>query len=123
MQKIIDPEVFDCVNSIEDPEDCAILDDESVEDALDDIESEGISDDDLVDDDEDIPVDTNQDYSGDMIDLDIEGADADEIIAAERDIAADPFEDDELIDIAMNTDDGIDIAADDLDDDDDISEI
>ena len=123
MQKIIDPEVFDCVNSIEDPEDFAILDDESVEDALDDIESEGISDDDLVDDDEDIPVDTNQDYSGDMIDLDIEGADADEIIAAERDIAADPFEDDELIDIAMNTDDGIDVAADDLDDDDDISEI
>ena len=82
-----------------------------------------ISDDDLVDDDEDIPVDTNQDYSGDMIDLDIEGADADEIIAAERDIATDPFEDDELIDIAMNTDDGIDVAADDLDDDDDISEI
>ena len=30
---------------------------------------------------------------------------------------------DELIDIAMNTDDGIDVAADDLDDDDDISEI
>ena len=95
MQKIIDPEVFDCVNSIKDPEDCAILDDDSVEDALDDIESEGISDDDLVDDDEDIPVDTNQDYSEDMTDLNIEGADAD----------------------------GIDVAADDLDDDDDISEI
>ena len=118
----LNEDVIDCINSIEDPEDCAILGDEDMENALIDSDTEELPYDDYEDTDDD-DIDLNQDFTGDIADLDIEGIDADDIIAAERDIAHDPFEDDELIDIAMNTDDGIDVAADDLDEDDDMSEI
>lgn len=90
----LNEDVIDCINSIEDPEDCAILGDEDMENALIDSDTEELPDDD--------DIDLNQDFTGDIADLDIEGIDADDIIAAERDIAHDPFEDDELIDVATN---------------------
>ena len=96
----LNEDVIDCINSIEDPEDCAILGDEDMENALIDSDTEELPDDDYEDTDDDI--DLNQDFTGDIADLDIEGIDADDIIAAERDIAHDPFEDDELIDAATN---------------------
>lgn len=104
----LNEDVIDCINSIEDPEDCAILGDEDMENALIDSDTE-----ELPDDDDDI--DLNQDFTGDIADLDIEGIDADDIIAAERDIAHDPFEDDELIDAATNGGDDDDIFLDDED--------
>ena len=106
----LNEDVIDCINSIEDPEDCAILGDEDMENALIDSDTE-----ELPDDDDDI--DLNQDFTGDIADLDIEGIDADDIIAAERDIAHDPFEDDELIDAATNGGDDDDIFLDDDDED------
>ena len=105
----LNEDVIDCINSIEDPEDCAILGDEDMENALIDSDTE-----ELPDDDDDI--DLNQDFTGDIADLDIEGIDADDIIAAERDIAHDPFEDDELIDAATNGGDDNDIFLDDDED-------
>lgn len=105
----LNEDVIDCINSIEDPEDCAILGDEDMENALIDSDTEK-----LPDDDDDI--DLNQDFTGDIADLDIEGIDADDIIAAERDIAHDPFEDDELIDAATNGGDDDDIFLDDDED-------
>ena len=105
----LNEDVIDCINSIEDPEDCAILGDEDMENALIDSDTE-----ELPDDDDDI--DLNQDFTGDIADLDIEGIDADDIIAAERDIAHDPFEDDELIDAATNGGDDDDIFLDDDED-------
>jgi len=115
----LNEDVIDCMNSIDDPEDCAILGDEDMENALLDSDSEEIPD----NDDEDLgdeDIDFDQDFTGDLADLDIEGVDADDIIAAERDIAHDPFEDDELIDAATNGGDDDSIF---LDDDDDIDEI
>lgn len=104
----LNEDVIDCINSIEDPEDCAILGDEDMENALIDSDTEELPDDD---------IDLNQDFTGDIADLDIEGIDADDIIAAERDIAHDPFEDDELIDAATNGGDDDDIFLDDDDED------
>lgn len=112
----LNEDVIDCINSIEDPEDCAILGDEDMENALIDSDTEEFPDDsDYEDTDDDI--DLNQDFTGDIADLDIEGIDADDIIAAERDIAHDPFEDDELIDAATNGGDDDSIFLDDDDED------
>lgn len=110
----LNEDVIDCINSIEDPEDCAILGDEDMENALIDSDTEDFPDDEDYEDDDDI--DLNQDFTGDIADLDIEGIDADDIIAAERDIAHDPFEDDELIDAATNGGDDDDIFLDDDED-------
>lgn len=110
----LNEDVIDCINSIEDPEDCAILGDEDMENALIDSDTEDLPDDEDYEDDDDI--DLNQDFTGDIADLDIEGVDADDIIAAERDIAHDPFEDDELIDAATNGGDDDDIFLDDDED-------
>ncbi len=98
----LNEDVIDCINSIEDPEDCAILGDEDMENALIDSDTEELPDDDDCEDTDDDDIDLNQDFTGDIADLDIEGIDADDIIAAERDIAHDSFEDDELIDVATN---------------------
>lgn len=110
----LNEDVIDCINSIEDPEDCAILGDEDMENALIDSDTEELPNDGDYEDDNDI--DLNQDFTGDIADLDIEGIDADDIIAAERDIAHDPFEDDELIDAATNGGDDDDIFLDDDED-------
>ena len=111
----LNEDVIDCINSIEDPEDCAILGDEDMENALIDSDIEELPDDDDYDDIDDDDIDLNQDFTGDIADLDIEGVDADDIIAAERDIAHDPFEDDELIDAATNGGDDDSIFLDDDD--------
>ena len=111
----LNEDVIDCINSIEDPEDCAILGDEDMENALIDSDTEELPDDDDDIDDDDIDLD--QDFTGDIADLGIEGVDADDIIAAERDIAHDPFEDDELIDAATNGGDDDSIFLDDDDED------
>lgn len=108
----LNEDVIDCINSIEDPEDCAILGDEDMENALIDSDTE-----ELPDNDDDDDIDLDQDFTGDIADLDIEGVDADDIIAAERDIAHDPFEDDELIDAATNGGDDDSIFLDDDDED------
>lgn len=113
----LNEDVIDCINPIEDPEDCAILGDEDMENALIDSDTEELPDDDDYDDIDDDDIDLNQDFTGDIADLDIEGVDADDIIAAERDIAHDPFEDDELIDAATNGGDDDDIFLDDDDED------
>lgn len=113
----LNEDVIDCINSIEDPEDCAILGDEDMENALIDSDTEELPDDDDYDDIDDDDIDLNQDFTGDIADLDIEGIDADDIIAAERDIAHDPFEDDELIDAATNGGDDDSIFLDDDDED------
>lgn len=110
----LNEDVIDCINSIEDPEDCVILGDEDMENALIDSDTEDLPDDEDYEDDDDI--DLNQDFTGDIADLDIEGIDADDIIAAERDIAHDPFEEDELIDTATNGGDDDDIFLDDDED-------
>lgn len=110
----LNEDVIDCINSIEDPEDCAILGDEDMENALIDSDTEDLPDDEDYEDDDDI--DLNQDFTEDIADLDIEGIDADDIIAAERDIAHDPFEEDELIDAATNGGDDDDIFLDDDED-------
>lgn len=112
----LNEDVIDCINSIEDPEDCAILGDEDMENALIDSDTEDLPNDDEYDDIDDDDIDLNQDFTGDIADLDIEGVDADDIIAAERDIAHDPFEDDELIDAATNGGDDDDIFLDDDED-------
>lgn len=112
----LNEDVIDCINSIEDPEDCAILGDEDMENALIDSDTEELPDDNDYEDTDD-DIDLNQDFAGDIADLDIEGIDADDIIAAERDIAHDPFEDDELIDAATNGGDDDDIFLDDNDED------
>lgn len=112
----LNEDVIDCINSIEDPEDCAILGDEDMENALIDSDTEDLPDDGDYEDTDDDDIDLNQDFTGDIADLDIEGIDADDIIAAERDIAHDPFEDDELIDAATNGGDDDDIFLDDDED-------
>ena len=117
----LNEDVIDCINSIEDPEDCAILGDEDMENALIDSDTEELPDDDDCEDTDDDDIDLNQDFAGDIADLDIEGIEASMvayegvIIAAERDIAHDPFEDDELIDAATNGGDDDDIFLDDED--------
>lgn len=113
----LNEDVIDCINSIEDPEDCAILGDEDMENALINSDTEELPDDDDYDDIDDDGIDLDQDFTGDIADLDIEGVDADDIIAAERDIAHDPFEDDELIDAATNGGDDDSIFLDDDDED------
>lgn len=112
----LNEDVIDCINSIEDPEDCAILGDEDMENALIDSDTEELPDDDECENTDDDDIDPNQDFTEDIADLDIEGIDADDIIAAERDIAHDPFEDDELIDAATNGGDDDDIFLDDDED-------
>lgn len=112
----LNEDVIDCINSIEDPEDCAILGDEDMENALIDSDTEELPDDDDYEDTDNDDIDLNQDFTGDIADLDIEGIDADDIIAAERDIAHDPFEDDELIDAATNGGDDDSIFLDDDED-------
>ena len=112
----LNEDVIDCINSIEDPEDCAILGDEDMENALIDFDTEELPDDDECENTDDDDIDPNQDFTEDIADLDIEGIDADDIIAAERDIAHDPFEDDELIDAATNGGDDDDIFLDDDED-------
>ena len=42
----LNEDVIDCINSIEDPEDCAILGDEDMENALIDSDTEELPDDD-----------------------------------------------------------------------------
>ena len=104
------PDDLDCI--FEDTIDIAL----AVDDSIDDIKDEDISDEDDI-------VDTNINYDNDEVDNSIEGLDADDIIAAERDIAFDPFEDDEIIDIAIGDDKDIetqDISINDLINDDDI---
>ena len=86
---------LDCI--FEDTVDTAL----AVDDNIDDIE---LDDNSLSNEEDDEIVDTNINYVDDEIDNSIEGADADDIIAAERDIAFDPFEDDEIIDIAIGSD-------------------
>ena len=49
----LNEDVIDCINSIEDPEDCAILGDEDMENALIDSDTEELPDDDYEDTDED----------------------------------------------------------------------
>lgn len=73
----------------------------AVDDNIDNIE---LDDNSSSNEEDDEIVDTNMNYIDDEIDNSIEGADADDIIAAERDIAFDPFEDDEIIDIAIGSD-------------------
>ena len=91
------PEYDDLNYIFEDAIDTAL----AVDDNIDDIK---LDDNSLSDEEDDEIVDTNIDYIDDEIDNSIEGVDADDIIAAERDIAFDPFEDDEVIDIAIGSD-------------------
>jgi len=91
------PEYDDLNYIFEDAIDTAL----AVDDNIDDIK---LDDNSLSDEEDDEIVDTNIDYIDDEVDNSIEGVDADDIIAAERDIAFDPFEDDEVIDIAIGSD-------------------
>lgn len=91
------PEYDDLNYIFEDAIDTAL----AVDDNIDDIK---LDDNSLSDEKDDEIVDTNIDYIDDEVDNSIEGVDADDIIAAERDIAFDPFEDDEIIDIAIGSD-------------------
>lgn len=91
------PEYDDLNYIFEDAIDTAL----AVDDNIDDIK---LDDNSLSNEEDDEIVDTNINYVDDEIDNSIEGADADDIIAAERDIAFDPFEDDEIIDIAIGSD-------------------
>jgi len=91
------PEYDDLNYIFEDAIDTAL----AVDDNIDDIK---LDDNSLSNEEDDEIVDTNIDYIDDEIDNSVEGADADDIIAAERDIAFDPFEDDEIIDIAIGSD-------------------
>lgn len=91
------PEYDDLNYIFEDAIDTAL----AVDDNIDDIK---LDDNSLSDEEDDEIVDTNIDYIDDEVDNSIEGVDADDIIAAERDIAFDPFEDDEIIDIAIGID-------------------
>jgi len=94
--------------------DCALISDENLNNAIDEIRANGYSSefDDLVDDEE--PVDTTVDYSDVDSTADVVDIDADDIIAAERDLATDPFGDDELIDSVIG-DDADDVILDDED--------
>lgn len=91
------PEYDDLNYIFEDAIDTAL----AVDDNIDDIK---LDDNSLSDEEDDEIIDTNIDYIDDEVDNSIEGVDADDIIAAERDIAFDPFEDDEVIDIAIGSD-------------------
>ena len=91
------PEYDDLNYIFEDAIDTAL----AVDDNIDDI---NLDDNSLSNEEDGEIVDTNINYVDDEIDNSIEGADADDIIAAERDIAFDPFEDDEIIDIAIGSD-------------------
>lgn len=91
------PEYDDLNYIFEDAIDTAL----AVDDNIDDIK---LDDNSLSDEEDDEIVDTNIDYIDDEVDNSIEGVDVDDIIAAERDIAFDPFEDDEIIDIAIGSD-------------------
>lgn len=119
MPNNVDTENFDStIDCFEDEIDYAIMCDPKFEEALADMASkqptveEERYDDDC--DDEDY-IDTDMDYYESTPSADIVDMDADDLLAAERDIAHDPFEDDEIIDIAIGDDD---IEIDDLDDED-----
>lgn len=100
---------FDYVlESFEDEVDCAIMNDSDFREAIADMASKQSTAEEEVDHSEDEIVDTVIDYDESVPDADIVDMDADDLLAAERDIAHDPFEDDELIDIAIGEDPEID---------------
>lgn len=100
---------FDYVlEGFEDEVDCAIMNDPEFREAVADMASKQSTAEEEVDHSEDEIVDTVIDYDESTPDADIVDMDADDLIAAERDIAHDPFEDDELIDIAIGEDPEID---------------
>lgn len=107
---MLDSEVkFDyALESFDDEVDCAIMNDPEFREAVADMASKRSTAEEEVIEDEDEVVDTNIDYDGSIPDADIVDMDADDMLAAERDIAHDPFEDDELIDIAIGEDPAID---------------
>lgn len=115
-------EVLDAIEPIEDEVDCAILNDEQFAASLSNVDNAEPTSIDEIDDkeDEDL-VDPNVDYSEDIHSADMVDMDADDMIAAERDLMLNPFEDDDIIDTAIENDGEFD--EDDFDPDDDIAEI
>lgn len=104
----LNEDALDCMNLIDDVEDCAILTDEEMEKSIMDSNSQDFPDDDEDDlDDEEDEIDIDQDFEDDIVDLNIEGVDGDDIIAAQRDIAYNPFEDDDIIDSAIGDDNSV----------------
>ena len=93
---------FSMFDGFEDATDCAILNDDQVEESILDMETEKATTEPETDEDE--VVDVNVDYDEDVPSADMVDIDADDVIAAERDIAYDPFEDDEIIDAVVGDD-------------------
>lgn len=115
-------EMLDAVEPIEDEVDCAILNDEQFAASLSNVDNaEPTSIDEIDDKEEEDLVDPNVDYSEDIHSADMVDMDADDMIAAERDLMLNPFEDDDIIDTAIENDGEFD--EDDFDPDDDIAEI
>lgn len=105
MAKIIDNEELNSsVMDFEDEVDCACLRDEDFQEALADVNTAVSTNEEEIEDDDDEIVDTALDYDGNIPSADVVDMDADDLLAAERDIAHDPFEDDEVIDVAIGDD-------------------
>lgn len=115
-------EALDAIEPIEDEIDCAILNDEQFATSLSNIDNaESTAIEEIDDREEEDLVDPNVDYSEDIHSADMVDMDADDMIAAERDLMLNPFEDDDIIDTAIENDGEFD--EDDFDPDDDIAEI
>ena len=98
---------FNTIDMIDDEIDTALLNDNNFNEALDSIKNN-----DYFVNEEDELIDTNIEYTDAGLDMTAEDIDANDIIAAERDIAINPFEDDEIVDAAVGSDN---IDIDDID--------
>lgn len=100
-------------NMFEDEVDIALAINESDDEEFDEFDDEESIDNEIELDDENIEdeIDTELDYSDEVPEVNDVDMRASDMIAAERDLLADPFEDDDVIDVAIGDEDLEDIEV------------